>query len=188
MTLNGNRKLYLLPVLAISIMVITGCSETKVKPEIDINLEDENSPAQESWNSQIIFTEEGVRKAVLHSDHIRMYNDPKEKLLTKVELDFYDNYGKPSSRLTSKRGKVDDATENMYAIDSVVAYNDSSKVLLETEELMWRKSDSKIVTDKFARITTPDEIMEGYGFESDRNLRNYVIYDITYQTTLKKKK
>ena len=164
------------------------CGEKKVKPEDDIIIEDQNMPLQESWNSEIIFTENGIKKAVLHTDHIRMFNDPKEKLLTKVELDFYDNYGKPSSRLTSKRGKVDDITENMYAIDSVVAYNDSSKVKLETEELMWRKEDSKIVTDKFARITSPDEIIEGYGFESDRNLRNYVIYDITYQTTLKKNK
>jgi hypothetical protein len=75
----------------------------------------------------------------------------------------------------------------MFAIDSVVAFNDSSKVKLETEELMWRKSDKKIVTDKFVKITTEDEIIEGYGFESDQLLRNYIVFDITYQTTAKKK-
>jgi hypothetical protein len=76
----------------------------------------------------------------------------------------------------------------MFAIDSVVAINDSSGVRLETDELMWRKEHKKIVTDKFVRITTEDEVIEGYGFESDQSLRNYVIYDITYQTTMKKKK
>jgi LPS export ABC transporter protein LptC len=188
MIINELKKILFFLGTVIILSGITNCGETKVKPHVDISIEEENLPVQESWNSKIIFTEDGITKAVLRTDHIRMFLEPREKLLTKVEIDFFDSRGKPSSRLTSKRGKVDDVNENMYAIDSVVAYNDSSKVLLETEELMWRKSDSKIVTEKFARITTPDEIMEGYGFESDQNLRNYVIYDITYRTTLKKKK
>lgn len=169
-------------------LIINNCSDNKVKPDIDLSIEEDNFPVQESWNSKIIFSENGETKAELYTDHIRMFQEPKEKLLTTVEIDFYSEEGNKTSRLTSKRGRIDDITENMYAIDSVVAYNDSSKVLLETDELMWRKEDSKIVTDKFVRITTPDEVIEGYGFESDQALRNYVIYDITYQTTLKKKK
>ena len=178
-------KYFLFTVL---IICIISCSDNKVKPDIDVSIEEENLPVQESWKSKIIFSENGETKAELYSDHIRMFIDPKEKLLTTVEIDFYNERGEKNSRLTSKRGRIDDVTENMYAIDSVVAYNDSSRVRLETDELMWRKSDKKIVTDKFVRIKTPDEVIEGYGFESDQSLRNYVIYDITYQTTLKKKK
>ena len=29
-----------------------------------------------------------------------------------------------------------------------------------------------------------DEVIEGYGFESDQNLKNYTIFDITYITTV----
>ncbi|PKL90295.1 MAG: LPS export ABC transporter periplasmic protein LptC [Ignavibacteriae bacterium HGW-Ignavibacteriae-2] len=178
--------LNILLLLSLSFL-FNGCTESKVKPQVDYTLEDENFPVQESWDSEIIFSENGDVKAILYSDHIRIFNEPREKLLTKVKIDFYDKNNKPASQLTSKKGRIDDITENMFAIDSVVAFNDSSKVKLETEELMWRKSDKKIVTDKFVKITTEDEIIEGYGFESDQLLRNYIVFDITYQTTAKKK-
>jgi len=182
-----NRTPYLF-IISLFIAFIFSCSDDKVKPKIDYTIEDSNTPVQESWNSEIIFSENGSVKAKLYSDHIRMFNEPREKLLTSVIIDFYNSQGQPRSKLTSKKGRVDDITENMFAIDSVVAINDSSGVRLETDELMWRKEDKKIVTDKFVRITTEDEVIEGYGFESDQSLRNYVIYDITYQTTMKKKK
>lgn len=171
--------------LMISIFLI-GCEE---KPESDINytIEDEDLPTQESWNCEIQFTEKGVLKAILYSDHIRIYNDPKQTLLDNMLVDFINEKGAVSSSLSSKYGRIDDATEDMYAIDSVVAINDSSGTRLETEELMWRKVDEKIVTDKFVTITSEDEIIQGYGFESDQDLKNYTIFDITYQTILKDK-
>jgi hypothetical protein len=70
----------------------------------------------------------------------------------------------------------------MYAIDSVVAVSDSG-VVLKTQELMWRNSDKKIVSDKFVTIVSPKEKISGYGFESDQHLRNYVIKKITIITT-----
>ena len=72
-------------------------------------------------------------------------------------------------------------TNNLYATDSVEAKNDSG-VVIRTDEMMWRNSDQKIVSEKFVTIDTPTEKIQGYGFESDQNLRNYVIYNITYVT------
>ena len=71
----------------------------------------------------------------------------------------------------------------MYAIDSVVAVSDSG-VTLTTDELIWKNKTKKIVSDKFVRIVSDDEILEGYGFESDQDLQNYTIFDITYITTI----
>ena len=75
-------------------------------------------------------------------------------------------------------------TQDMYAIDSVVAVSDSG-VTLTTDELIWKNKSKKIITDKFVRIVNEEEIIEGYGFESDQNLHNYTIFDITYITTVK---
>ena len=96
-------------------------------------------------------------------------------------MDFYNDNQVKTSTLTAKRGRVDENTNNLYAIDSVVAVNDSG-VVIKTDEMMWRNNDRKIVSDKYVTIVSPKEKIEGYGFESDQNLRNYVIYDITYIT------
>lgn len=48
--------------------------------------------------------------------------------------------------------------------------------------MMWRNKDRKIVSDKFVTVISPNETIQGYGFESDQSLQNYVIYNITYVT------
>jgi len=77
---------------------------------------------------------------------------------------------------------MDEATRNLYAIGNVVATNDSAGIVLRTEELMWKNQEERIVSDKFVKITSPTEVIEGFGFESDRNLKNYTIYRVTYVT------
>ena len=85
--------------------------------------------------------------------------------------------------LTANKGKADDLSNDLFAVDSVVAVNDSG-VTLKTQELMWKNKERKIVTDKFVTIISPKEKIQGYGLESDQNLRNYTIYNITYVTRL----
>ena len=176
---------YLLSVMLFLIGV--SCSEEKIKPLVNNNTLQSEIPSHESWNSQITFTTEGKIKAVLFSDHLKKYELQKLTQLEIVKINFYDSDQKISSTLTSKRGKVDDITMDMYAIDSVVAVNDSGTVLTTTE-LKWRNSDGKILTDKFVSIKSPKEIIEGYGLESDQSLHNYMIFNVTYSSTISNKK
>jgi len=162
---------------------MSGCSEEKVQPSVDKSLTEKELPSQEGWDSQLNFTEEGKLRAILYYRHMTMYEDRKETLLEGVKIDFYNQNEIHSSTLTSLKGRVDDKSKNMWAIDSVVCVNDSG-VILTTDELMWRHKDKKIVSDKFVTIISPKEKIQGYGFESDQNLRNYVIYKITYITSV----
>lgn len=164
------------------ILLLTNCTSERVKPKIDASIKVEELPSQESWNSVITFSDSGKVKAIMNAGHLRVFEESKETLLDdSIKIDFYDENEIVSSTLTSLRGRVDDRTNNLWAIDSVIAANDS--VTLFTDELMWRNSDRKIVSDKFVRIITPKEKIEGYGFESDQSLRNYVIYRITFVTS-----
>lgn len=165
----------------ISVLLFTFCSSKRVKPSIDSNLNVEELPSQESWNSTITFSDSGKIKAILWTGHLKKFDDKRETFMDQnVKVDFYDSNQQKTSTLTSKRARVDEATNNLFAIDSVVAYNDS--VTVRTEEMMWRNKDRKIVSDKFVTLISPKEKIQGYGFESDQNLKNYVIYNITYVT------
>ncbi len=159
------------------------CSEDKIQPSIDKTNVQGEIPSNESWKSKVMFTDEGKIKAVLFTDHLKMYEMQKITLLDGVQINFYNKDQKNTSWLTSLKGKVDDVTKNMFAFDSVVARNDSGTVL-KTSELMWRQNDQRILTDKFVTITSPKEIIQGFGFESDQHLNNYVIYNVTYSSSL----
>ncbi|MBI5663094.1 MAG: LPS export ABC transporter periplasmic protein LptC [Ignavibacterium album] len=160
---------------------IIGCSGERVKPPIDRSFQDQNIPTQESWNATVTFSDSGKIRAILFAGHIRMYSDKNETLLdSSIKIDFYDINEMKTTTLTSKRGRVDDLTNDLYAFDSVSVESDS--IIITTEEMMWRNKDRKIVSDKFVTILSPKEKIQGYGFESDQNLKNYVIYNITYIT------
>ncbi len=168
-------------ILFLTITILIGCSSERVKPPIDRTFQDKDIPAQESWNAEVTFSDSGKIRAILYAGHIRMYPDKNETLLdSNIKIDFYDINEIKTTTLTSKRGRVDDITKDLFAIDSVVAQSDS--IIITTEEMMWRNKDRKIVSDKFVTILSPKEKIQGYGFESDQNLKNYVIYNITYIT------
>lgn len=163
-----------------SLLLLIGCEDEKVKPSINFSVDVQELPAQESWNAKVLFTDSGRTTAILYAGHLRIFTGARETLLdSSVKVEFYNDEGKISTVLTSKRGRVDDITQNLYAIDDVVAINDSGVTLL-TEELMWRNDDRKILSNKFVKIITSTENIEGFGFESNQNLSNYVIYNITY--------
>lgn len=167
---------------------VSGCQSAKVKPAVGNVVSSKDMPAQESWHSTIVFTDSGKTKAVLNSGYLRMYPQRMETLLdSSVQVDFYNRLQRVETVLTSKRGKVDDRTKNLYAYENVVVKNDSG-VRLTSEELLWDNVKSKILTDKFVTIKTKVEIIQGYGFESDQFLRNYVIHKVTYVTAAKSMK
>lgn len=171
---------YLLLVISITFL-FQFCSTKRVKPSVDTNLNIEEMPSQESWNSVVTFTDSGKTKAVLWAGHLRKYNEKRETLLDQnIKVDFYDQKEIHTTTLTSKNGRVDESTNNLFAKDSVVVFSDS--VTIKTEEMMWRNKDRKIVSDKYVKVISPKEIIEGYGFESDQSLKNYIIYNITYAT------
>ncbi|HPN38468.1 MAG TPA: LPS export ABC transporter periplasmic protein LptC [Melioribacteraceae bacterium] len=169
-------------VIFLFLIFLLSCTDEKIKPKVE-NTASANIPIQESFNSKIYFSEDGKLKAILYADHLKMYENPKVTLIDGVKIEFFDKSEVKTTTLTSKYGKVDDITKNMIAYKNVVAVNDSG-VTLTTEELLWRNSDRKITSDKFVKLISDTENIQGYGFESDQSLKNYTIYNITYSTVI----
>ena len=164
------------------LLAFSSCSNQKVKPAVNTALNAEKLPDQESWNATVFFSDSGKTTAVLKAGHLQVFDDTRETLMDGgVKVDFYNDAGVKTTTLTAKKGRVDDATKDLYAMDSVVVVSDSGTTIT-TEELKWRNSDKKIVSDKFVTILSPKEKIQGYGFESDQHIQNYVIYNITYVT------
>ena len=169
----------LLPIIVVcGFSVGPGCAE-KIKPSVLGGVPGAALPTQESWNSTVTFTDSGVVKAVLKAGHISQYEGSKETSLDKgVHVDFFDEHGVHSSVLTSETGKVDETTNNLEAIGNVVVVSDSG-VVVETEKLFWDNQRQLIHSEEFVTITSPKENLQGHGFESDQNLKNYKIFRVT---------
>jgi len=121
-------------ILALFSALLAGCSEQKFEPK-KVNIDTREIPAQESWISTIVFTDSGRTKAIIYTNHLRMFTQSQETFLDdSLHVDFFDRFQKRSTTLTAKRGKVDDRLKNLFAYQDVVAKNDSGVTLL-TEEV-----------------------------------------------------
>jgi len=163
------------------IIGITGCDQ-RIRPSIVEGLDEDEMPDQESWNSTIIVSNEGIISAIIKAGYIAVYSEQEITLLENgVHVDFYNEDGEITSVLKSDRGEVDDETQDLSGYGNVIIEGEDGTVL-ETEEIHWVNETELIHTDAFVRITSPDEIIEGYGMESDAGLNNYTIYRVTGQT------
>lgn len=166
-------------VLAFLALSTPGCEE-RVKPSV-APLTQHSMPSQESWNSTVVFTDSAQVKAVLWSGHISMFSAEHVTVLDdSVRVDFYDEHGQHSSRMTAHRGKVDDVTHDLEAYENVTVRSDSGTVL-KTERLFWSNLTRKTHTDAFVDIVSPREHIMGHGMESDQALKNYRIFKVTGQ-------
>lgn len=157
-------------------MIFCAC-ESKVEPP-RTDLKSGEIPDQESWKSSVTFSDSGNVKAILNAGHISVYNSKAYTLIDSgATVDFYKT-GEKVSTLTGKRGKVLDATKDIEMYDSVVVVNKEGSVL-KTSRLYWNNKLQKVSSDVYVKITTPKEDIEGIGFESDQNLKNYTIYKVT---------
>ena len=81
---------YLFFLTSALIFLYVGCGEQKVKPNVNPNLNEAEIPAQESWDTKVIFSDSGRTTAILYAGHLRMFEQSRETLLDSgVRVDFY---------------------------------------------------------------------------------------------------
>ncbi len=164
---------------AFLLLIALGGCEEKVKPSVLSGISGTQLPSQESWNSTITFSDSGIVKAIVKAGHIYAYDNSRVTHLDSgVVVDFFDEFGKHTTQLTSVRGSVDEGTNNLEATGNVVVKSDSGTTVY-TEKMFWTNQKQLIHSPEFVRIVSPKEQLQGTGFESDHNLRNYKIFKVT---------
>jgi len=130
---------------------------------------------------KVIFYENEWTKAILTADRAEIYFEAQQThLIGNLTVEYFSKFsGQRLSRLTADKAVVDDNTKDMMAIGNVVVWSDSAKVKLETSKLQWSNSRQIVYTNESVKVTTPSEIINGYGFESDLSLSYYKIIKVS---------
>lgn len=98
----------------------------------------------------------------------------------------YDNDGNIVGEITSRYAKKLEKENIWEARDEVVVVNAEGRKL-ETELLFWDMTKERIYSDRYSRLTSQGNIIEGNnGFESDQDLKDPVFYSITGQVEVEK--
>ena len=154
-------------------IIISGC----FSPTQEIGGEKRtNRPDQESWDIIITMTNEGLVRAIVHSGYLKKFQQKNFIFLEdSVTVDFFDHSEIHTTHLTSNSAEINEKSNFMRAIQSVVVNSDSG-ITLFTDTLSWDHSKQRIFTnDSVQVVTEKQDTLYGVGFESDMEMKYWKI-------------
>lgn len=175
MNLSGKSKVL---ISIVAIVIVQACGKNSVQNFSAGDIK--NKPEQTIVNISVGFADSTFKKADLFADSGFTYSAAMITLLkNNVKVYFYSKESqKRISVLTADSTIIEDNTKDMTAYGNVVVKSDSSATELQTQKLQWNNKERKLFSKEFVKITSPREVIQGYGFESDEKLTYYKIYKV----------
>lgn len=164
-----------------SFFLFISCIKEDKQNAIITEKSNEIYPDQISYNTEVAFVDSSFTKAILNAGRARVYKANNETLLdSSVKVRFFtkdDN--KKNSVLTCDSARIDENTNNMFAYGNVIVRSESQNMTLKTSVLEWKNYQQRLYSTEYVEIITEHEILRGYGFESDPDLKDYRIFNIS---------
>ena len=131
-------------------------------------------PDQEVSDFALTETEQGTPAWKLYARYAATYSAKNLVVARSIRVDFYDEKGKKSSELTAREGEIQQQSRDMTARGNVVLQAVEG-TRMSTEELRFLNKEQKILSPptQQVRVEREGNVLTGYGFESDPNLRHF---------------
>ncbi len=137
-------------------------------------------PSQSMINVDTYYTDSARLQLKISAPEIHNYENASEKYTEfpyGVFAQFFDRNGDVESQLSSKYAIYYTDKDLWEAKDSVVVINKEGEVL-NTEQLFWDEKNQLIYSNSFVKVTRPDEVIMGEGFEADETFSRWKIKKI----------
>lgn len=138
-------------------------------------------PIIEAKKVEVMYSDSGQIKAIMKAPIVRQYADVKEpykEFPEGIEVTFYSSIHTKESDLTAKYAIYYEKKQVFVAKNNVVAHDLIENKTLNTEELNWNMKTERFFSDKFVRITSPEDVILGEGFEANQDFKNWKIKKI----------
>ena len=139
----------------------------------------ENIYIEISEDIRLLHKEKGFTSAIITAPILNRYTKNENKITFPkgLQIELYQN-DLMTAIIQAGYGERDESTKIMKASEGVVIINYKQEKM-ESEGLIWNESLSKINIEGKVKVTTPTDIIQGYGLESDDKFNNYTMSKIT---------
>lgn len=134
-------------------------------------------PVESAIDVEYFYTENGILKSKMTAPVLNRYELPEvyTELLKGFQLEMYDSAGVLSSTISANYARKYEKRNLLEAKYKVVVTDHIENKTMYTEHLIYDEGSDRIYSDKFVKIVSPDKIIFGDGFESDKNFNQYRI-------------
>jgi LPS export ABC transporter protein LptC len=169
-------KYFLIPA-AFIVAVLSSC-------ENDLNEvkklgNDVKIPISSTKNVEMLYSDSARLRAKIMAPIRDTYmgNDGYIEFPKGVKIEFYDLKSRVESKMRANYAVSYNKDERMEARNNVVVESTNGDKL-ETEHLIWDQREDRIYSNVFTRITSPDRVIYGDGFESNQDFSKYRILKV----------
>lgn len=175
------RKIFIIFMLIINFFLSQCGKVTEEKYTSEINMKLEENPDQFAKDVHVEFYDSTYLRAKLWARTGKVYQQRGETwLYDSIVVEFFSKTTQQrQSTLTADSAKINDRTKDMYAYGKVIVVADSPRIVLRTSFLEWRNKFQRLYSNEYVEISSPEEEVRGFGFESDLNLVNYRIFKVS---------
>jgi len=134
-------------------------------------------PIESAVDVEYLYSENAILKTRMTAPLMNRYEMPEAflELPQGFLIEMFDSAGVMSSSITAKWARKYEQKKLMEAKYNVVVNDFVENKTLNTNYLIWDEANDRIYSDQFVKITTPDKIIYGDGFESDQSFSDYRI-------------
>lgn len=117
-------------------------------------------------------TRDGVLQGELRADTAYIFNDDSTVRLDVVDVTFFDDQGRPDTRLTADSGRYNLRTGDMQAHGDVVVRDTAEEERLESPQLIYDAVANELRTDTSFVWHRGSDVVRGTGLVTDPSLNN----------------
>lgn len=156
---------------ALAIGLTAGCGAERPS---QISASSEDLPDQEVSDFVLTETDQGAPQWTLYARHAATYNATHLIKARDIRVDFFDAKGARSSELVAREGEINQRSRDMTARGNVVLET-TEGTRMSTEVMRFDNRRQKIVVpdDQKVRVARAGDVLTGFGFESDPELRHF---------------
>jgi LPS export ABC transporter protein LptC len=163
--------------MVLAIGMFAGCKNSI--EDIASFTEMDDLPIETRKGVKMYYSQNGEVAALLTAPLMERFANEEEYTIMNqgIYVETYDSAMNVTSSIKADYGKNLPKSGIMEAKGNVEVVNEKGEVL-NTEELFWDSKDGTIYTEKYVKITTKDEIIEGDGLVSNQDFSEYRIKKI----------
>src|SRR5262245_9016886 len=169
MAQSGRRRGRVVAVATLVAVVLMGCDQARrAVPGASSG----ELPDQEVSDFVVTETDAGRPEWTMYARSAAMFNARSLVVAQGVRIDFFDEQGKRSSTLTAREGEMHQTRRDMVARGNVILQT-TEGTRMSTEVLQFLNQEQRIVSDQLVRVERGGDVLTGYGFESDPELKHF---------------
>lgn len=180
---NSIQNIYSASSIVLLAVCVFMCSCTANKPEEIQEISNrEELPTLMYRNLESVVTDSGRVERRLLTPELKHFTYPKEEARMEFPegLNFitYKPNGVVRGQIKCKHA-IYYEKEDLWELNNDVEAVSEKNEILNTEQLFWDMKKEIIYSDKFVKITSEDDVIMGVGFDSDQNMDNWEIRDVS---------